>query len=103
MPWSSLVAVVEPYDPHARTSRPSFGIETRLRIHCLQRRLNLSDPAMDEAPHDMPLFREFARRPEGVARLPDQTTILRFHHLLEKHDLATDRPGVVNDVLQARA
>jgi IS5 family transposase len=50
----------------------------------------------------MPVFRDFARLSEGVARLPDETTILRFRHLLEKHDLATDMLRVVNDILQAR-
>jgi IS5 family transposase len=51
---------------------------------------------------DMPVFRAFARLDDGVARLPDETTSLRFRHLLEKHDLATDRPRVVDDILQAK-
>jgi len=50
----------------------------------------------------MPVFREFAQLGEGVARMPDETTILRFRHLLEKHDLATDMLRVVNDILQAK-
>ncbi len=48
----------------------------------------------------MPLYREFARLDGPVSRLPDETTILRFRHLLEKHDLATDMLRVVNDLLQ---
>jgi IS5 family transposase len=48
---------------------------------------------MEEALHDMPVFREFGKLGEGAARLPDETTILRFRHLLEKHDLATDAAG----------
>jgi IS5 family transposase len=73
-----------------------------LRIHYLQQWFALSDPAMEEALHDMPVFREFAKLGEGVARLPDETTILRFRHLLEKHDLATDMLRVVNDILHAK-
>ena len=57
---------------------------------------------MEEALHDMPVFREFAKLGDGVARLPDETTILRFRHLLEKHDPATDVLRVVNDILQAK-
>ena len=78
-----------------------FAIETMLRIHYLQQWFALSDPAMEEALHDMPVFREFAKL-DGAARLPDETTILMFRHLLEKHDLATDMLRVVNDILQAK-
>ncbi len=102
VPWAALVQVVEPYYPKAKTGRPPFGIETMLRIHYLQQWFALSDPAMEEALHDMPAFREFAKLDDGVARLPDETTILRFRHLLEKHDLATDMLRVVNDILQAK-
>ncbi|GLS94773.1 hypothetical protein GCM10007918_20650 [Piscinibacter gummiphilus] len=57
---------------------------------------------MEEALYDMPVFREFAKLGDGVARLPDEMTILRFRHLLEKHDLATDMLRVLNDILQAK-
>jgi IS5 family transposase len=102
VPWSVLVHIVEPHYPRAKTGRPPFGIETMLRIHYLQQWFALSDPAMEEALHDMPVFREFAKLDDGVKRLPDETTILRFRHLLEKHDLATDMLRVVNDLLQAK-
>jgi IS5 family transposase len=102
VPWAALVQVVEPYYPRAKTGRPPFGIETMLRIHYLQQWFALSDPAMEEALHDMPVFREFAKLGDGAERLPDETTILRFRHLLEKHALATDMLRVVNDILQAK-
>ncbi|MDQ2735540.1 MAG: IS5 family transposase [Pseudomonadota bacterium] len=102
VPWAMLVQVVAPHDPKARTGRPPFGIETMLRIHYLQQWFGLSDPAMEEALHDVPLYREFARLDGATARLPDETTILRFRHLLERHDLAVDMLRVVNDILQAR-
>jgi IS5 family transposase len=100
VPWAVLVQIVEPYYPKAKTGRPPFGIETMLRIHYLQQWFGLSDPAMEEALHDVPLYREFARLEGATARLPDETTILRFRHLLERHDLAVDMLRVVNDLLQ---
>jgi len=103
VPWTVLVQIIEPHAPKAKTGRPSFAIETMLRIHYLQQWFALSDPAMEEALHDMPVFREFAKLGDGVTRLPDETTILRFRHLSEKHDLAVDMLRVVNDLLQAKA
>jgi transposase, IS5 family len=95
------VQIVAPYYPKAKTGRPPFGIETMLRIHYLQQWFGLSDPAMEEALHDVPLYREFAKLDGMTARLPDETTILRFRHLLERHNLAVDMLRVVNDILQA--
>lgn len=102
VPWAVLVQIVEPHYPKAKTGRPPFGIETMLRIHYLQQWFGLSDPAMEEALHDVPLYREFAKLDGAMSRLPDETTILRFRHLLEKHDLAVDMLRVVNDILQAK-
>jgi len=102
VPWSALVAVIEPHSPRAKTGRPPFAIDTMLRIHYLQQWFSLSDPAMEEALHDIPLYREFAGLGDGVSRLPDESTILRFRHLLEEHDLAADMLRVVNDILQAK-
>jgi IS5 family transposase len=102
VPWGVLVQIVEPHYPKAKTGRPPFAIETMLRIHYLQQWFALSDPAMEEALHDVPVFREFSKLDDAAARMPDETTILRFRHLLEKHDLAVDMLRVVNDILQAK-
>jgi transposase, IS5 family len=102
VPWGALVQIVEPHSPLAKTGRPPFAIEAMLRIHYLQQWFGLSDPAMEEALHDVPLYREFAGLGDGVSRLPDESTILRFRHLLEAHDLAVDMLRVVNDILQAK-
>jgi IS5 family transposase len=102
VPWSALVAIVEPHCPRAKTGRRPFAVETMLRIHYLQQWFSLSDPAMEEALHDTPLFREFAKIDQGVTRLPDETTILRFRHLLERHDLAPDMLRLINDILGAK-
>jgi IS5 family transposase len=100
VPWAVLVQIVESHYPKAKTGHPPFGIETMLRVHYLQQWFGLSDPAMEEALHDVPLYREFAKR--VTARLPDETTILRFRHLLERHHLAVDMLRVVNDLLQPK-
>ena len=62
--------LIEPHYPRGKTGRPPFGIETMLRIHFLQQWFGLSDPAMEEAFHDVPMYREFAAilRFSGVRR-----------------------------------
>ena len=99
VPWMELAALVEPHYPKAKTGRPPFGLDTMLRIHFLQQWFGLSDPAMEEALHDVPLYREFIGLDGATARLPDETTILRFRHLLERHDLAGQMLLTVNALL----
>jgi IS5 family transposase len=100
--WVPLVRVVEPHYPKAENGRPPFGIETMLRIRYLRQWFALSDPVMEKGLHDMLVFGEFAKLCDGVFRLPDGTTILRFCRLPERHDLATDMLRLVNDILQAK-
>jgi transposase, IS5 family len=50
----------------------------------------------------VPLYREFALLPDGPVRLPDESTILRFRHLLEKHGLAARMFAAVNATLTAQ-
>ena len=98
VPWAALVELIRPHARGAHQAlggRPPFPIETRLRIHCLQLWWNLSDPAMEEELHERPLYRRFAGL-EGAVRMPDETTILRFRHLLEKHELAPEVLGTIN-------
>lgn len=102
VPWSALVALVSPYMPEGRRGRPPFAVEAMLRIHFMQQWFNLSDPAMEDALHDVPLFREFAGLGGWDDRLPDESTILRFRHVLEKHKLAGQILQTVNDLLTAK-
>jgi IS5 family transposase len=87
VPWQDLVALIAPYAPEGRKGRPPFPVEMLLRIHFMQQWFTLSDPAMEEALHDMPLFRDFVGLSWDSAT-PDESTILRFRHLLETHKLA---------------
>ena len=98
VPWAALVALIQPHARGAHQAlggRPPFPIETMLRIHCLQLWWNLSDPAMEEELHERPLYRRFVGL-EGAARMPDETTILRFRHLLEKQQLAPQVLATIN-------
>lgn len=100
VPWSGLVALVAPYMPKGKRGRPPFAVEVMLRIHFMQQWFTLSDPAMEEALHDVPLFREFAGVEGWDERLPDESTILRFRHVLEKHELSTQILQTINDLLR---
>jgi IS5 family transposase len=102
VPWAALVELVAPFAPEGRRGRPPFSVDTMLRIHFMQQWFTLSDPSMEEALHDVPLFREFAGLGGWSDRLPDESTILRFRHLLEKHKLAAQILGLVNELLCAK-
>jgi len=102
VPWADLVMLIAPYAPEGRRGRPPFAVEAMLRIHFLQQWFGLSDPAMEEALHDIPLYREFAGLDSWTTRLPDESTILRFRHLLEKHKLAVQILALVGDLLREK-
>jgi IS5 family transposase len=101
VPWAALVELIAPFYPEGRTGRPPFSLATMLRIHFMQQWFSLSDPAMEEAFFDTPLYREFAKL-EEFGRLPDESTILRFRHRLEKHKLAEEILLTVNELLTQR-
>jgi IS5 family transposase len=101
VPWSALVELIAPYYPEGKTGRPPFCLQTMLRIHFMQQWFTLSDPGMEEAFFDTPLYREFAQLDE-FARMPDESTILRFRHRLEKHKLASQILATVNEILSQR-
>ncbi|NYH12880.1 IS5 family transposase [Paraburkholderia bryophila] len=102
VPWSRLIALIEPHYPKGKTGRPPFPIATMLQIHFMQQWFGLSDPAMEEALYDVPLYRDFAGLDEGMTRLPDESTILRFRHLLETHGLAAQMLTLVNEILSEK-
>jgi IS5 family transposase len=104
VPWAELVALIAPHAPApgSKGGRPPFAVQTMLRIHFLQQWFNLSDPAMEEALYDTPMFREFAGLDVGEDHLPDESTILRFRHLLEAHDLSLQMLATVNATLSAK-
>ena len=100
VPWTDLAALVSPYMAEGRRGRPLVPVEAMLRIHFMQQLFNLSDPAMEDTVHDVPLFRDFAGLGGWDDRLPDESTILRIRHMLVKHKLAPETLKSVNDLLQ---
>ena len=89
VPWTDLCALVEPYYPKVSNAggRPPVGLERMLRIHCLQLWFDLSDPAVEEALYDSQAMRAFVGIDLGHEPAPDETTVMRFRHLLEAHEL----------------
>jgi len=87
IPWPRLVRLIEPHYPKAGQGRQPLGLEKMLRIYFLQQWFNLSDPQAEDAIYDSESMRRFARVELGDEVVPDETTILRFRHLLEQHEL----------------
>ena len=87
IPWPRLVRLIEPHYPKAGQGRQPLGLEKMLRIYFLQQWFNLSDPQAEDAIYDSESMRRFARVELGDEVVPDESTILRFRHLLERHGL----------------
>jgi IS5 family transposase len=102
VPWAELVSLIEPHAPSGKTGRPPFAVSTMLRVHFMQQWFGLSAPAMEEALHATPLYCEFAGLDAGMTRLPDESTILRFRHLLEEHNLSIQLLATINATLIAK-
>jgi len=86
IPWKQLASQVKRYYAKSKTGRPPYALSVMLRIHCLQLIYNYSDPGMEDALYEIESLRRFA----GLRlsdRIPDETTILNFRHLLEAHGL----------------
>ena len=87
IPWSRLLGLIEPHYPKAGQGRQPLGLEKMLRIYFLQQWFNLSDPQAEDAVYDSESMRRFARVELGEEVVPDESTILRFRHLLEQRGL----------------
>lgn len=102
VPWQRLIALIEPHYPKPGNGRRPFPLVAMLRIHFMQHWFSYSDPAMEEALHDIPLLRDFAGLDAGVDAMPDETTILKFRRRLEQHGLADALFAEVNALLIER-
>jgi IS5 family transposase len=104
VPWPALEAVIDPHYPKAGPNggRRAFPLAVMLRIYCLQQWYNLSDPGAEEALYDIQSMRAFAGLELGRDAIPDETTILNFRHLLERHDLTKAVFAAVAEHLEAR-
>ena len=87
IPWARLIALIKPRYPKAGQGRQPLGLEKMLRSYFLQQWFNLSDPQAEDAIYDSESMRRFARVELREEVVPDESTILRFRHLLEQHGL----------------
>jgi IS5 family transposase len=102
VPWKKLCALIEPHYPKPGNGRPPVGVERMLRIYFLQQWFNLSDPAVEETLYDSVLMRQFVGIDLGREPVPDETTVCKFRHLLEAHQLGGEMLETVNLHLQAK-
>lgn len=102
VPWTVLESLVRPYYAKAGAGRQPVGLSIMLRTYFVQQWFNLSDPGMEELLYESPVVRRFVGVDLGVASAPDETTILRFRHLLEKHELCGRMLGAVNIYLETK-
>ena len=101
VPWSRLVAVIEPHYPKSgKRGRRPMPLESMLRIYFMQQWYALSDPAMEDALYEVESMRRFAELDLLDDALPDETTLLKFRHLLEAHKLTDKLLSEVNAHLQ---
>jgi len=101
VPWEGLCEVIEPFYPKPEgAGRPPIGLERMLRIHCLQHWFNLSDPAVEEALYDSRAMRRFVGIDLGREPAPDETTVCKFRHLLEAHNLGDQLFALIAEYLE---
>jgi IS5 family transposase len=103
VPWSELSRLIESVYPKGDgAGRPPVGVERMLKIYFLQHWFNLSDPAVEEALYDSRAMRAFVGIDLGHEPAPDETTVCKFRHLLEVHDLGERLFAAVREYLQAQ-
>lgn len=100
IPWTELSEAIEPFYPKPEgAGRRPVGIERMLRIYFLQHWFQLSDPGAEEALYDSRVMRQFAGIDLGHESVPDESTILGFRHLMERHNLGEQLFYLINDYL----
>ena len=102
IPWAALHQLIALHYPTGQGGRRAIPLERMLRIYFLQHWYNLSDPAAEEALYDSEAMRRFVGVELGENALPDETTILHFRHLLERHQLPEAMFDLVRGLLEAR-
>jgi transposase, IS5 family len=87
VPWARLVKRLEPRYPKGERGRKPIGLERMLRIYFVQQWYGLADEALEDALYDSQALRGFAGIDLAVEAVPDATTLLKFRHWLEQHEL----------------
>lgn len=102
VPWRELCALIQPNYPKAGNGRRPKELEQMLRIYFVQQWFNLSDPAVEEALYDSLALRDFVGVDLGNEPVPDETTVCKFRHLLEEHQVGGAMLETVNLHLQKK-
>ena len=100
-PWSQLEEIIEPFYQKAGNGRKHYPLIMMLRVHCKQLSYNLSDPTMEDSRYEIESMRRFA----GILisdPLPDETTILKFRHWLEKYELGNQLFNEISKHLESK-
>src|SRR5690606_24657973 len=101
IPCKELTAVIEPFYPNPEgAGRRPVGVERMLRIYFLQHWFNLSDPGAADALYDPRAMRRFAGIALGNEPVPDETTLCKCRHLMERHNLGDQLFHLVNEYLR---
>jgi len=96
-PWSSLTSVIAPHYPNSGgRGRPPVGLERILRMYVAQQCFGLSDDATEDALYDSQAIRRFVGIDLNREAAPDATTLLKFRHLLEAHQLTESIFNAIN-------
>jgi IS5 family transposase len=102
IPWTRLVALIGPHYPKPGRGRRPLDLETMLRIYFLQQWFELSDPGAEDAIYDSESMRRFVGIELGEDRVPDESSVLHFRHLLEKHNLTKAIFEEIGDLLKEK-
>ena len=101
IPWERLEERIRPYYPKAGGGRRPYELSVMLRVHCVQLFYNLSDPGMEDLLYEAESVRRFGGLRLSEA-LPDESTILHFRHLLERHGLGEGLFEEINAHLESQ-
>ena len=102
IPWASLLALIAPHYAKPGRGRRPLPLEMMLRVYFLQQWFDLSDPQAEDMLYDSESMRRFARVELGEDTVPDESTILRFRHLLEAHQLTAEMFTAVRTLLEEK-
>jgi IS5 family transposase len=102
MPWSAMLDSIAPFSVEKQLGRKRTELKMMLKIHFLQQWYDLSDPGMEDAIRDRNSFQKFLEIDLLGDTVPDETTILNFRHLLEKHALQEQFLVIVNGILEQK-
>jgi len=101
IPWAEFVELIRPFYPKGEQGRPPLGIELMLRMYLLQIWFGLSDEMTEDSIYDSYSMRRFMGLEFSGQRVPDATTLLKFRHLLEEHNLGERIFNAINEFLEA--